>query len=190
MDKKKDKDGFVKLPNGKTLKILYDDMIHNFGKNIRRDESMVLPQNEQNKILRTCKQYNVPVTNIRNLNICIRYRDLGLTTASPSLHHYTSSSGEEEKTVKNQGEKEDICCIKISFFFGFINTFLQTDKINGIEKNFLGAYPANMNVVGYGIQIKHICLDNVGLELLKIRKLFSFLTVMGNPKNFIMIIGN
>ena len=43
-------------------------MIHDFGRNISKDEMNVLPETEQNKILKTFKNY-VPVSNIKNISL-------------------------------------------------------------------------------------------------------------------------
>ena len=82
---RKTRDGNIKLPNGKTLDISYDDFIHDFGKNISRENMYSLKKTERQTLLRRLKKFKVPTTSIRNMELREEYKELTPSSSiSPS----------------------------------------------------------------------------------------------------------
>ena len=77
----KTKDGYIKLPNGKTINISYDDFIHDFGKNISKENMYSLRKTERQTLLRSLKKFKVSTTSIRNMELREEYKEM---TPSPS----------------------------------------------------------------------------------------------------------
>ena len=81
---RKTRDGNIKLPNGKTLDISYDDFIHDFGKNISKENMYSLKKIERQTLLRRLKKFKVPTTTIRNMELRESYKELTPSLSSPS----------------------------------------------------------------------------------------------------------
>ena len=71
-------------------------MIHDFGRNISKDEMNVLPEAKQNEILKIFKVFNVPNSNIKSISLQSKYKDL-YKTSEPS-----PSTSKKEKQTKRR----------------------------------------------------------------------------------------
>ena len=62
---RRSKDGFLTTPQGKKTNILFDNVLNDFGKNIKKPSNFKLAENEKNRVLRILgesgfAQYNIP----------------------------------------------------------------------------------------------------------------------------------
>ena len=82
---RKTKDGYIKLPNGKTLNIPYDNFIHDFGKNISRESMYSLRKNERQLLSRNLKKFNISTTSIRNIELQEEYTEMTPPSSSQQV---------------------------------------------------------------------------------------------------------
>ena len=92
------------------------------------EESMcTLKKIKWQRILRALKKFNVPISNIRNLNLQIEYKDL--MTIGSSLQMYAISSSDTEDIERKKKKIYNMNCFYNMFFFKHKNYILFENPI-------------------------------------------------------------
>lgn len=79
---KRNRNAFVKFPNGTVVRASYDSFIHNFGRNISIPNLLTLCPTEHMRLLSKLKCNNVPATYIATLSLRSKYINL-MRTGNP-----------------------------------------------------------------------------------------------------------